>query len=92
MPSARNSDPSTSHEAAASMQTIAAEHHAQILRTLRTLAAPMSAEEIADAGHFADKVAVCKRFAELERLGCIIKTDIKARNRSGRRAYRYVAA
>lgn len=92
MPHARSSDPDTSHAAACSMSEEAARHHALIIDTMTSAGVALSAEEIADRGHFADKVAVCKRFAELERAGCIIKTSDKATNRSGRKAYRYTVA
>lgn len=83
---ARNSDPGTSHKAAASIDV--RKHHILILTALGQAGCPLSAEEIADAS-CVDYVAINRRLSELVELGEIERTEELHKNRSGRHAYRY---
>lgn len=87
-PRSRHTDPSTSNAAAGEARSLASSHRDLIVEILRE-SGPLTPEEIADLSAGAmDKVQVCKRVKELERLERIeVSTNIKPReNRSGSRA------
>lgn len=94
---ARRGDPDTSHEAARSHEGQHARHCTAILRVLRAHGA-LAAEEIARIGAMSslcpdwpfelDKVAICKRFRDLESAGLIVRTTERYRNASGRWAFK----
>ena len=86
---ARLTDPDTSHEAAASAESLRTKHHQQILSAFFDLPGVMlAAEQIADLIGL-DMVAVCRRLHELERSGILEKTGSRHINRSGRGAAKY---
>ena len=87
-PRARQTDPETSHEAAAGVADFEGDHHAQILEAL-TLG-PAGATEISSrCGLGRDQVG--KRLCELERRGLVV-IDGKVRNAKGRNEARYSLA
>jgi predicted ArsR family transcriptional regulator len=77
---ARASDPVTSHQAAATVNTFAGAHKAAIVAFLRR--GPAGATRIAD-GTGLGRDAVGKRTTELEREGVIVRHGVE-RNRKGR--------
>ncbi len=80
---ARNTDPETSHEAAARVREFAHGQCAEILNLLRKYG-PMSPEQI--AAHMAiDAYSVRKRTADLERAGVACPTGVTVPTVSGRR-------
>lgn len=89
MPLARNTDPATSHEAAASAEPLAKRHRRIIFDTLKA-AEPvaLAGEEIADSCGLS-YWQVMRRMSELERENKIFCTSLTHMNRSGRRAYKY---
>ena len=84
VPRARTTDPQTSHAAARSMRSTAAEHHERILGALEA-DGDLTPEQIADRCGL-DSVQVCRRMAELERLGLAWPTSETRKTRSGRMA------
>jgi hypothetical protein len=82
-PSARRTDPQTSHAAAESMREIAATHHYSILRALRTYG-PMGKCGIARWSSVPDHIAVARRLSELERLGKVRTTGRTVKSNTGR--------
>ncbi len=87
---ARATDPDASKSAAAAASELRAAHFKRIEDALAASPEPMTAEMIADAAGTMDKVEVCRRFAELVRAGRIKRIDENGRNRSGRKAGRYL--
>lgn len=79
---ARRRDPVTSHQAAESMKTAAAQQAERVLKALRELRAA-GAEQI---GHRCklDAYAVRKRLPELQRAGLVVPTDAVRVTLSGR--------
>lgn len=80
-PRARSTDPTTSHTAARSMRTSAAEHRKRILGVLNDHG-DLTPEQIGDRCGLGS-VQVCRRMAELERLGKAEPTGERRRNRNG---------
>lgn len=96
MPFARVTDPSTSHEAAATVRNISATHTA----ILDLLKAPMTDEELVNA--YYDRVdrgqapnaspsGIRSRRAELVKRGLVVDSLMRARLASGRQAIIWVA-
>ncbi len=83
-PVARNSDPETSHEAAASMVNEAEAQRRQILYHLRTKG-PRTADELDEELNLRDTSAG-RRLPELEVVFLARPTEEKRKTRSGRRA------
>jgi predicted ArsR family transcriptional regulator len=70
-PRARNTDPETSHIAAAGVEAFAGEHHAKILQALD---APGTIHELAERTGL-DHVQVARRMIELERSKWVIRLE-----------------
>jgi hypothetical protein len=86
-PRARNTDPSTSHMAAASVKTSAAIHHELIVDCLKRYG-PMGKDTIAARANIngsADGNAVARRLPELEKLGLVMQTGRLVQSKSGRK-------
>lgn len=81
-PMARNSDPSTSHQAAASAADLQQRHHDLIVRCLRPHGA-LGKDGIAARTRL-DGVAVCRRLVELQRLGRVRPTGKCVQSTAGR--------
>lgn len=82
-PSARRSDPVTSHMAAEHAKQMALDHHVLILRVLRQHG-PMGKDGIASRLRGLDGVAVCRRLVELQRKGEIVLTGRHVVSTAGR--------
>ena len=82
-PRARRRDPVTSHDAAESMKTAAAQQAERVLKALRSLGGEAGAEQIAAACGL-DAYAVRKRLPELQRLGLAAPTGVVRSTSSGR--------
>lgn len=88
MPHARTLDPSTSHQAAASVRNISTTHEA-ILKALRS---PMSDQSLVNmiqhihGRTFASESGIRSRRAELVELGLVKDTGVRVRLASGRAA------
>jgi predicted transcriptional regulator len=80
-PRARNSDPSTSHAAAAQLTT-AADHYTAIHEAL-TLYGPAGKDRIAALAGL-DPVQVSRRLPEMRKLGLVGLTGETVQSRSGR--------
>ena len=86
-PRARNTDPSTSHMAAASVKTSAAIHHELIVECLKRYG-PMGKDTIAARANIngnADGNAVARRLPELEKMGLVEQTGRLVVSKSGRK-------
>lgn len=86
-PRARNTDPSTSHMAAASVKVSAAIHHELIVDCLKRYG-PMGKDTIAARANIngsADGNAVARRLPELEKLGLVEQTGRLVLSKSGRK-------
>jgi len=81
-PLARNEDPATSHQAAASM-TESASKHAMLILDVLYKHGDMSATGIAECLGF-DRAQVFRRMSELERRGFVYPTGRLIRSPSGR--------
>lgn len=81
-PAARQSDPATSHQAAAQAVELAAKHHRIILQCLREHG-PSGKDAIASRTQL-DGVAVCRRLSEMERAGLIVPTGKTVKSTAGR--------
>ena len=81
-PLARASDPATSHQAAAQARELARQHHRIILAALEAHGA-MGKDGIA-ARTSLTGVAVCRRLAELQRMGKIAPTGRTVLSTAGR--------
>ena len=79
-PLARNTDPFTSHQAAARTE-FRARHIATIYAALKT--GPMTKDEIADRTNL-DHVAVARRMTEMEAKGLVRRTDLTRPSKTGR--------
>lgn len=86
----RNADPSTSHEAAESMETARSRYHRIIMSVFRSQVLPMNAEEVADRTEGLDKQQVVRRLNELEAAKLIVHVG-QAKQRSGRNARTFCA-
>jgi predicted ArsR family transcriptional regulator len=89
-PLARRSDPSTSHEAAASAKDLQARHHRIILACLRDHG-PAGKDRVAALTSLTG-VAVCRRLVELERAGLIAPTGRNVKSTAGRNEREWRAA
>lgn len=83
-PRSRRHDPSTSKAAAASMREGAAEHRDRIYRVLDDHG-DLTPEQIA-AHCELSSVQVCRRMAEMERMGLACPTGERRKNRNGNSA------
>jgi hypothetical protein len=84
---ARNTDPVTSHMAAASMKDSANAHYELILNCLKRFG-PLGKDGIAlhtNINGFADGNAVARRLPELEKLGLVEQTGKLVLSKSGRK-------
>ena len=84
---ARNTDPSTSHMAAASISDAAKIHHDAIVNCLRQFG-PLGKDGIACHANIngtADGNAVARRLPELEKLGYVCQTGNLVLSKSGRK-------
>lgn len=81
-PRARNTDPSTSHAAAAAAVVLQGLHHAAILAALQTHG-PMGKDQIARRCRL-DGVQVCRRLTELKTAGLACPTGQKVKSDAGR--------
>lgn len=90
-PRARPSDPSTSHAAAASMQSIARAQQQDLARALASAPDGLTCDE-ADERLGWRATSAGRRMGELVRLGSAVATDRTRRTRSGRMAAVYVAS
>ena len=81
-PSARRSDPVTSHDAAAQAGGLAARHHTSIIACLEAHGA--QGKDQIGAHTYMTGVQVCRRLKELERGGSIRPTGRTVRSVSGR--------
>jgi DNA-binding MarR family transcriptional regulator len=81
-PLARNDDPATSHQAAASVKEVASKHAMMILDALHTHG-DLSPTGIAECLGL-DRSQVFRRMAELERRGFVYPTGRLLRSPSGR--------
>ena len=81
-PLARTTDPATSHQAAAQARELALDHHGLILSVLYCYG-PMGKDGIA-ARTSLSGVAVCRRLAELQRMGKIAPTGKTVLSTAGR--------
>ena len=84
-PVARNTDPETSHEAAASMKEEAANQRRQILDVLRHVG-PQTADSLDAFIGWRDTTAG-RRLSELRTRNLAEETTVKAKTRSGRTAF-----
>lgn len=91
-PRARTSDPITSHEAAAEAGSLANHDCAAIWRVLRDSAEPLAAEQISDHLGWNNHVRVNRRLSELVDGGFIVASGEMHKNKSGRRAQKYMRA
>ena len=83
---ARNTDPSTSHEAADKVGEFAHAHYYQILHALLDHG-PLGKDGIAKMANMnsrEDGVAVSRRLPELQKMGLVSPTGEKVQSRSGR--------
>jgi predicted ArsR family transcriptional regulator len=80
-PHARNTDPGTSHAAAARIEPGAAKHRARIMRTLEIREGTF--EEIAERAQLRDS-QVWRRLPDLEKLGFAEPTGEERLGKSGR--------
>ena len=83
-PLAKNEDPDTSHQAAASMKDEAKAQRRLILRELE-LTGPMTADALDDALDLRPTSAG-RRMGELKRAGLVVMLEKKGLTRSGRKA------
>lgn len=81
---ARNTDPVTSHLAAATVYQFAGNHIEQIVSALHQFG-PMTADEIATRTSL-DKYQICRRLPEAEKAGMVKATEILRHTKSGRAA------
>jgi hypothetical protein len=82
---ARNTDPSTSHEAADSVKEFAHAHYHQILFALLAHG-PLGKDGIAkkaNTNNREDGVAISRRLPELQKMGLVSPTGEKVQSRSG---------
>lgn len=89
---ARNTDPVTSHMAAASVKDSAQVHHQQIIDCLKRYG-PLGKDQIAVRANIngcADGVAVSRRLPELEKMGLIMQTGKLVPSRSGRKEREWI--
>lgn len=87
---ARNTDPITSHIAAATVHQFAGSHVEQIVLALYKFG-PMTADEIATRTSL-DKYQICRRLPEAEKAGMVKATTILRHTKSGRVARVWEAA
>jgi hypothetical protein len=83
---ARNTDPSTSHEAADSVKEFAHAHYRQILFALLAHG-PLGKDGIAtkaNTNNREDGVAISRRLPELQKMGLVFPTGERVQSRSGR--------
>lgn len=81
---ARNTDPETSHIAAAGVGEFAHSHIAMIVNSLR-LHGEMTADAIASHVDL-DKYQICRRLPEAEEIGLVVATGRTEKTASGRPA------
>ena len=79
---ARNTDPSTSHLAAAACEEFASKHRASILQALR-LDGPAGKDELARRTGL-DGVAIARRLPEMQRKGLVCPTGRTVPSSKGR--------
>jgi len=80
---ARNTDPSTSHMAAASVKESAQIHHAQVVDCLKRFG-PMGKDGIARHANL-ESMQVARRLPELEKMGFVEQTGNLVLSKSGRK-------
>ena len=80
---ARNTDPSTSHMAAASVKESAQIHHAQVVDCLKRFG-PLGKDGIARHATL-ESMQVARRLPELEKMGLVVQTGRLVTSKSGRK-------